>query len=373
MRLRLLFTLLITTVVVAETAGSTPFTLRDGSRAAVEIVADGLGIPWGMAFLSENELIVTEREGGIALLDLKSGDVNELSGGPQVKASGQGGMLDVAVPPDYTSGDWLYFTYAKEINDQGVTTLARARLEGTLLNDWTELLVTKSASSTGRHFGSRIAFGAEDLLYFSVGDRGVRENGQDLETHAGAILRLHRDGRVPRDNPFTSQPGALPEIWSYGHRNVQGLVYDRNNDRLWAIEHGPRGGDELNLIVAKGNYGWPIVSHGMEYWGPVKVGEATTKPGYQDPLKVYIPSIAPGSLVLYEHEAFADWKGSLFAGALKLRHINRIILDEAGKPVGEERLLEDFDQRIRAIAVGPEGYLYFSTDSGMIGRIKPAE
>ena len=373
MGMRLLFTLFFTTVVMAEAAGSATITLRDGSRAEVEIVADGLGIPWGMAFLSDGELIITERKGGIVLLDLESGKFGELSGGPQVRAAGQGGMLDVAVPPDYTAGGWLYFTYAKEINGQGVTTLARARLEGTALNDWTELLVTKSASSTGRHFGSRIAFGAGDFLYFSVGDRGVRENGQNLETHAGSIMRLHRDGRVPRDNPFESRPGALPEIWSYGHRNVQGLAYDRHNHRLWAIEHGPRGGDELNLIVAKGNYGWPIVSHGMEYWGPVKVGEATSKPGYLNPLKVYIPSIAPGSLVLYEHEAFASWKGNLFAGALKLRHINRIILNEAGEPIGEERLLEDFGQRIRAMTVGPEGYLYFSTDSGIIGRIKPAD
>jgi glucose/arabinose dehydrogenase len=360
-------------IIMAAPAGAETITLEDGTQAVMEVVVDDLGVPWGMAFLSGNELIFTEREGNIGLLELSNGHITELSGAPDVWASGQGGMLDVAVAPEYEPGDWIYFTYAKNVSGQGVTVLARARRAGTELQEWTELLVTRSASATGRHFGSRIAFGSDDFLYFSVGDRGVRDNGQNLATHAGTILRLHRDGQVPRDNPFVARVDALPEIWSYGHRNVQGLVYDRGTDRLWAIEHGPRGGDELNLIVGGQNYGWPIISHGREYWGPVKVGEATSRPGYADPLKVYIPSIAPGSLVFYQHEAFPGWKGNLLAGALKLRHINRIVLSEAGQSVDEQRLLKNFEQRIRALAINAEGHLYFSTDSGLICRIKPLE
>lgn len=208
-------------------------------------------------------------------------------------------------------------------------------------------------------------------MFFGIGDRGRRDLAQDLGNHVGAIIRLELDGSVPRDNPFVGDPQALDEIWSYGHRNPQGLLFDRETRRLWSIEHGPRGGDEINLILKGRNYGWPVVSHGKEYWGPLSIGEGTEKPGIEPPRKVYIPSIGPGSLMMYRGEAFPQWHGNLFAGALKLRHLNRISLSKSGRAIGEERLLEDLGERIRALLQGPEGLIYLSTDSGRILRLAP--
>ena len=338
----------------------------------LEQVIDGLGVPWGMTFVSDHELLVTEREGKISLLDTRSKRLRPLKGAPAVYAKGQAGMLDVAVPPDFTPGHWIYFTFVRDRNNQGVTVLARAKLEGDRLVDWQDLLETKSASGTGRHFGSRIAFDAEGHVYFGVGDRGERPNGQNTRNHAGSVMRLTRDGRIPKDNPFIGRDDVLPEIWSYGHRNPQGMAYDYANKRLWLIEHGPRGGDEINLVLRGRNYGWPVISYGKEYWGPKAVGEGTHRDGMEQPVKQYTPSIAPGSLLLYSGKAFPAWKGNLIAGALKLQHLNRVTLNEKGDAVGEERLLTDLNERIRALTEGPKGWLWFSTDSGKIYVIRPA-
>lgn len=344
-----------------------------GVSFQLEIIADGLGVPWGMTFLGTDQILFTERNGKILLLDPESGMVSYISGAPKVMYAGQGGLLDVATPPGYTEGDWIYFTYSKKLQGKGVTALVRAKLIGKYLVEFQDLLITRSASNTSRHFGSRITFDDEGHLYFSVGDRGVRTNAQDLSTHAGSIIRLALNGSVPEDNPFFQKDGILPEIWSYGHRNPQGIFFDIIQQRLWAIEHGPRGGDEINLILPGRNYGWPIISYGKEYWGPVQVGEGTEKEGMEQPVKFYVPSIAPGSLILYSGKAFSAWKGNLFAGALKLTHLNRVEIDKDGRAVGEERLLEKFGERIRAILESPEGWLYLSTDSGKILRIRPVE
>lgn len=343
----------------------------EGMTLKVEQLAEGLDIPWGMAFLTATDLLFTELNGGVKLLNTVSGSIKPLTGAPAVFHSGQGGLLDVAVPEGYQENAWIYFTYSKEQNGQGVTTLARSRLEGTRLVEWQDLLITRSATNAGVHFGSRIAFDGEGHLFFTIGDRGHRPNGQDLSTHAGSVLRVKLDGSVPKDNPFVSHKNALPEIWSYGHRNPQGIAYDFATGRLWAIEHGPRGGDEINLILPGRNYGWAVISYGKEYWGPVQVGEGTHKAGMEQPLKVYIPSIAPGSLIYYTGRAFPQWQGNLLAGALVLTHLNRIVLDSSGKAVKEERLLEELEERIRALVSSPEGWLYFSTDSGKIFRIVP--
>ena len=343
----------------------------EGMAFQVEKVAQGLGVPWGMAFLSRHEIFLTQRNGKMGLLNLQNGKVTPVSGGPSVKAGGQGGLLDVAVPPDYAPGEWLYFTYSKDQQGQGVTALARARLEGNRLTAWEDLLVTRSAGG-GRHYGSRIAFDEEGHLFFTVGDRGERPNGQDLTTHAGSVLRLQRDGRVPQDNPFVNNQQALPEIWSYGHRNPQGIAYDRTQNQLWINEHGPRGGDEINLVLPGRNYGWPVISYGKEYWNPLRVGEGTHKEGMEQPVKYYDPSIAPSSLLIYSGKAFPRWKGNLMSGALKLTHLNRVTLDSKGQAIGEERLLEPLRQRIRAMVESPEGWIYLSTDSGDILRVRPA-
>jgi len=337
----------------------------------LERVTDGLGIPWGMAFIADNQVLVTEREGRISLLDTASGKHSTLQGAQPVKADGQGGMLDVAVPPDFKRGDWIYFTFVRDKANQGVTVLARAKLAGNKLVDWQDLLETRSATNTTYHFGSRITFDETGHVYFGVGDRGVRPNSQDLTNHAGTIMRLKRNGSVPKDNPYVGQANVLDEIWSYGHRNPQGIAYDKVHQRLWVIEHGPRGGDEINLVVAGRNYGWPVISYGKEYWGPLQVGEGTAREGMEQPVKQYTPSIAPGSLILYSGKAFPAWRGNLFTGALVLRHLNRVTIDKHAKAVDEERMLTEFKERIRALAESPQGWIYFSTDSGKIFRIKP--
>jgi glucose/arabinose dehydrogenase len=345
----------------------------EGMPFQLEEVATGLGIPWGMVMLDRGQLLITEREGRIQRLDLNSGELTKISGLPELTSSGQGGLLDVASEGPYQPGNWLYFTYSQGPRRQMTTVLARAKLQANRMVDWQELLVTKAVSSTGRHFGSRIVFDGQGHLFFSVGDRGERPNGQDLKTHAGSIIRLKLDGTVPDDNPFVGRNDALAEIWSYGHRNPQGLAYDRDKQQLWAIEHGPRGGDEINLIRRGENYGWATVSHGKEYWGPLAVGEATSMPGMVDPIKVYTPSIAPGSLLLYSGDAFPKWRGNLLSGALKLQHLNRVVFDSAGQAVKEERLLQDLAERIRAVLQSPEGWIYLSTDSGRILRLRPGD
>jgi aldose sugar dehydrogenase len=361
---------LLTLVSVVQSAWSKELTF------STEEIASGLGVPWGMVFLDPQTLIFTERAGAINILNIDTGKIKSVTGQAEVWAHGQGGLLDVAIQPGYRSGDWIYFAYSKELSGEGVTTLARARLEKRSLVEWQDLLVTRSSSSTTRHFGGRIAFDDASHVFFTVGDRGHRPNGQDLSTHAGSVLRLNLDGSVPTDNPFVGNPlldnhEALPEIWSYGHRNPQGLIYDQKNQRLWLNEHGPRGGDEINLVIKGRNYGWPTVSHGKEYWNPLPVGEAKSKPDMEDPKKIYIPSIAPGSLLLYTGNAFPDWQGSLFSGALKLTHLNRITVEDNGNIAGEERLLSSLNERIRNVVQGPEGWIYIATDSGKILRIRP--
>ena len=353
-------------------ADEPPFIIKsEGMELKLEKITDGLGVPWGMAFLSPDKLLITERSGRILLNNLKTSKKVILKNTPNVMVDGQGGMLDLAIPPNYKLSKWIYFTYVKEVDEQGVTVLARAKLVSNVFSHWQELLVSNSGTEESYHFGSRIAFDNDGHVYFGIGDRGVRPNAQDLTNHAGSIIRLNLDGSIPNDNPFKNNKNALPEIWSYGHRNPQGLIYDFKYKRLWEIEHGPRGGDEINLIKPALNYGWPVISYGKEYWAPLAVGEGTHRKGMQQPVKVYTPSIAPGSLLIYSGNAFPKWKGNLFSGALKLRHINRIVLNKEGKVIKEERLLESLDERIRALVQSPEGLIYFSTDSGKIYRIQP--
>lgn len=346
--------------------------VSDGMLIKVNQAFKGLGVPWGMTFLSKNTLLVTERSGSILFVDLKNNTKRKLNNIPVVLTDGQGGMLDVVLSPNYKTEGWIYFTYVKNINNEGATVLARAKLKNHTFYAWQELLVSNSRTTTSHHFGSRIAFDNDGHVFFSIGDRGERPNAQNLLNHAGSIIRLNLDGSIPKDNPFVSNKKALPEIWSYGHRNPQGLAYDFNSKKLWEIEHGPRGGDEINLIKSAANYGWPIISYGKEYWGPIAVGEGTHRNGMQQPVKIYDPSIAPGSLLLYTGNVFTKWKGDLLAGALKLRHINRIVLNDKNETIREERLFESLDERVRAISQSPDGLIYFSTDSGKIYKIEPS-
>lgn len=328
------------------------------------------GIPWGMTFLDKNSLLINQKDGKVFLLDLQTKKSTSISNPPKSIVQGQGGLLDIKLSPNYKKDKWIYFTYAKKVKDSAVTVLSRAILKNNSFTSWQELLVSKSASSTGAHFGSRITFDEENHVYFSIGDRGVRENAQDLTNHAGTIIRLNLDGSIPKTNPFVNNKKALDEIYSYGHRNPQGLFYDKSRKTIFSIEHGPRGGDEINIIKKGKNYGWPIVSHGKEYWSFSSVGEGTHKKGMEDAIKVYVPSIAPSSLMVYSGKVFKQWKSNIFSGALKLQHINRIVLDKDLKVIKEERLFENLNERIRNIVESPEGFIYFSTDNGKIFVIK---
>lgn len=345
----------------------------EGMKLRVDVITTDLGIPWGLDFITDKYLLVTDRNGSIRRINVDTGVSTLLKNGPEVLAEGQGGLLDVAISPNFKNDDWIYFTFVKSIDGLGATVLARAKLNDDTFKHWQELLVTDSVTTTTRHFGSRITFDEEGHVFFSVGDRGIRKYAQDLSNHAGSILRLNLDGSVPEDNPYKQNIKLLPEVWSYGHRNTQGMAYDSKAKRLWSIEHGPRGGDEINLIRKGANYGWPKISYGKEYWGPLAVGDGTHAPGMEQPVKIYVPSIAPGSLLIYNGETFNGWKGNLFSGALKLQHINRVVLSEKGEITKEERLLENLRERIRALTQDDKGWIYFSTDSGKLYCIRAAD
>ncbi len=344
-----------------------PFSALSADYEAKE-VANGFQVLWGIEFLNPKEVVVNEKNGTISLLNIESGKREKLFSVPDVNTSGQAGLFDVAVAPraDKTRPQ-LFFTYSKQTNKGNTVALATATLEGNKLVGWRDLFIADAVTDTGRHFGSRIAF-VDNKVYFSIGDRGERSNGQNRQTHAGSILRLNLDGTVPADNPF-KRSESRPEIWSYGHRNPQGLYYDESTKQLWSIEHGPRGGDEINLIKKGANYGWARVSQGKEYWGPLDVGEAKSLPGMEDPKLVYIPSIAPSNLVVYHGNKYPDLDGKIVAGALKLTHIN-VVSIQNGNLTEYQRLMENLGERIRDITISPDGYLYFSTDSGKIFRLE---
>lgn len=342
----------------------------EGMKIKVEKIASNLGIPWGMTFIDEKKLLFTTRDGKFGILNIKTKKINYINVSLELFSKGQGGVLDIQVSPNFEKDKTVYFTYVKNLSGLGATSLAKAYFTDDKLVNITDLLVTNSISDKTVHFGSRIAFDEDGHLFFTIGDRGVRDNAQNLNNHAGTIIRLNLDGTIPTDNPFLNQKNILPEIYSYGHRNPQGIFYDESRKILFSCEHGPRGGDEINIIKKSLNYGWPIVSHGKEYWAPIDVGEAKEKDGMEKAIKVYIPSIAPSSLIVYNGIKFKKWNGNLFLGALVLTHLNRVVLDKGGKVIKEERLLESLKERIRNIIQDKEGNIFLSTDSGNIYGLK---
>ena len=341
------------------------------AQFTVEKITDGLGVPWGMTFLPDGYLLVTQREGFINKINVETGESTPIDGLPVIKVEGQGGLFDIKTSPNYTYDQWLYISYNKDIDGEGTTVVARAKLQGLSLVDWQDIFISKARTSKQYHYGGRISFDDNGHFFLSIGDRGVRKNGQNTLTHAGSILRLNLNGSTPKDNPFVNDDNVLDEIWSYGHRNPQGLFFNAATQHLWAIEHGPRGGDELNLIEPTKNYGWAEVSHGKEYWGPFSVGEDTERDDVEKSVKTYIPSIAPSSLIQYSGNAFLDWQGFLISGALKLQHLNLINVDNNDQEVEEIRLLENQYGRIRSVIEDKRGRIYFANDAGTIYRLKP--
>ncbi len=337
-----------------------------------QLVVDGLSHPWSVAFLPNGRYLITERAGRLRLVENGKLLAQPVAGLPEIAAVGQGGLLDVVLHPDYAHNGWLYFSYAKPVKGGQVTAVMRAKLKNMQLLDQQPIFQMNKASDSGRHFGSRLAFDKQGMLFISVGERGEREWAQDLSNHAGSIIRLHDDGRIPADNPFIHQTGAQPEIYSYGHRNPQGMVLHPESGDIWIHEHGPKGGDEINRIQAGNNYGWPVISYGRNYGWGTKIGEGTHKAGMEQPLHQWTPSIAPSGMTFYTGERYPEWQGKLLVGSLKFHYLS--LLSVEGENIGNEQLLfkRDFG-RIRDVRQGPEGYLYLLTDeaNGQLIRLVP--
>lgn len=333
------------------------------STSAPERIAklfQGNDVIWGFDFLDEKKIIFTERSGPINILDMTTGKTQSIKNLPKVEQHGQGGMLDVSLHPEFKNNNWVYLSYSVKESDGVETRISRAKLIDNSFQDLQILFTSNSKSNKGEHFGSRIVFDGQGHIFFSVGDRGNRDDAQKLTFANGKIHRLKDDGKIPGDNPFVHQKNSVQSIWSYGHRNPQGLYFDIQTNTLWENEHGPKGGDEINIIQKGKNYGWPLVTYGREYYGP-KIG-TTEKPGIVQPIYYFIPSIAPSSLTMHQNH--------LYSGALVLTHLNRVILKDQ-KFIREERLMESAKERIRNVRSGPEDLLYVSTDSGKIIQIKP--
>jgi glucose/arabinose dehydrogenase len=344
---------------------------------AVETVAEGLERPWGLAFLPDRRMLVTEKGGRLRAV-MPDGKVSTVNGLPKVDSRGQGGLLDVAVAPDFGTSRLIYFTFA-EAGEGGVngTALGRGRLSENFqrLDDVSVIWRQAPKYASTRHFGSRIVFAQDGRIFVTTGERSddkFRVKSQALDETLGKVVRLESDGRPAAGNPFEGRADAKPEIWSYGHRNIQGASLDPAG-KLWTVEHGARGGDELNHPEAGKNYGWPVIAYGREYSGG-RIGEGTQKEGMEQPVHYWDPSIGPSGLVFYTGDAFPAWKGSVFTGGLAIPMLSRLeMLD--GKVVKEERLLEDLGERIRDVRQGPDGLLYLLTDSdeGRVLRLKPGK
>ena len=341
------------------------------------VLNDLLVRPWGLAFLPDGRILVTEKRGRMVILSAEGTTVQEaLTGLPEVADASQGGLLDVALDPDFTTDPWIYWTYAEpgtgaELGLAG-TAVARGRLIGNTLNDVEVIYRQKPKVTGGGHFGSRMAFHSDRTLYVTLGERQKFTPAQDLTTTLGKVIRINHDGTIPPDNP--SIIGAEPEILSYGHRNPQGAAIRPGSDDLWVTEHGPQGGDEINKIVAGGNFGWPVVSYGCNYGDPVsdacRIGGGVHAPNYIEPVSYWVPvSIAPSGMIFYTGTGFPQWQGNLFVGALVGTALWRVELNK-DQEVLRERLFFEPNERIRDVEQGPDGWIYLLTDSGKLVQIR---
>ncbi|MFC4874112.1 PQQ-dependent sugar dehydrogenase [Negadavirga shengliensis] len=356
---------------VEETAEPDPFAVASEKLSfKVDTLYTEFENPWGMAWLPDGRMLVTERKGEILIFENDQHTGEKLAGVPAVHEVNQAGLLDIQLHPDYAQNGWVYIAYAKPVEGGGATAIMRGKIEGNSFVETEDLIITTPAVEGGRHFGSRIVFDNDNYLYFSNGDRGSHpENAQTLKNSHGKIHRIHDDGRIPDDNPFVDEPGAIPSIWTYGNRNPQGLVYDKENDRIWGIEHGPQGGDEINLIEKGKNYGWPEITYGIDYDGSV-ISEDTEKEGMEQPVHYWVPSIAPCGSMLVTSDRYPQWRGNLLVGALAKQHIARVEL-EGTSYLGEEKLLQDIG-RVRHVAESPDGYIYAVTEgTGLLIKLIP--
>ena len=358
-------------LVFLVTAGTAAAARLESSAGPIRVEAmlTGLDVPWAISFLPGGGYLVTERSG--RLLHVKDGDAQSVSGLPTIAPVGQGGLLDVMVPRDFASSRAVFVTYSRAQEGGGAgTALAVGRLsaDGGALEDVRTIFEAAPGSRGGRHFGSRVIEAPDGRLFVTLGERGDRPSAQDRGNHNGTIVRLNRDGTVPADNPFLGQDGVQPEIWSYGHRNPQGAALDLEGD-LWAVEHGARGGDEVNRIRKGANYGWPVISYGRHYSG-AKIGEGTSKPGMEQPAFYWDPSIAPSDMMIYSGALWPEWRGDVFVGSLKFDMISRL----EGDPLREaERINGEVTLRLRDVAEGPDGAIWIVSEGrGAVYRLTPA-
>ena len=349
----------------------------------VVTVAEGLVNPWAMAFLPGGYMLVTERPGRLRIIRNGRLLAEPVAGLPAIRVGNQGGLLDVVPHPDFARNRLIYISYAKPnaAGDQSTTAIIRARFANDRLNDVQEIFEANAWSRGQGHYGSRLAFDGKGYLFITIGDRQAPPQGdlfahpaQDLSVHNGKVIRLHEDGRVPSDNPFVGRDGALPQIWSYGHRNPQGLIVDASGN-VWATEHGPQGGDELNLVQPGKNYGWPVIGFGVNYRSGSNIHSGTTREGMEQPVKVWVPSIATSGLMQYSGSAFPGWQGHVFSGGLVGEVLWRLKVED-GRVTEEEQLLSR-QGRIRDVRQGPDGFVYIAIESRMgqptnLVRLEPA-
>lgn len=340
----------------------------EDQRFVVQEVVSGLGVPWGIAFLPDGSLLITERAGTLRIVRNGVLQDDPIRGVPEVYARGQGGLLDIVLHPQYENNGWIYISYSEPGGEGGHTAIMRAKLRDNELVEKQVLFRGIPYTNRGHHFGSRIAFDNEGYMYFTVGDRGVMNDAQSLTTLAGKSFRLHDDGRVPRDNPFAGQRGVREEIFTYGNRNQQGLVKHPETGEMWAHEHGPRGGDEINILRAGKNYGWPEISFGINYDGTVLTSD-TAKAGMEQPVHYWTPSIAPSGMTFVTGDTYPNWRGDLMSGSLSFRFLQRTVFD-GETVVKEEKLLEGIG-RVRDVRQAPDGYIYLGVETGKIVRLIP--
>jgi aldose sugar dehydrogenase len=361
------FSLLIALPAAAQVHRSTEHSFR------VVGLVRGLELPWALAFLPDGRMLVTEKAGRLRIVKDGRLDPQPVAGLPDVAVYGQGGLMDVALHPRFKDNGLVYLSFAARGADGVGTEVARGRLAGHRLEDVQVIFRQSPKGSTGRHFGSRLVFDRQGYLYLTLGDRGEMERAQLPGDHAGSVIRLHDDGRVPQDNPFAGKASWKPEKYTLGNRNQQGAALHPQTGVLWTHEHGPQGGDEVNVIRAGANYGWPVITYGVQYVIGTQIGEGTHKAGMEQPLHKWVPSIAPSGMAFYTGDKFPKWRGSLFVGALKAQLLVRLELD-GEKVVREERLLEGVLGRIRDVRTGPDGYIYLLTDESraVLARLEPA-
>ena len=364
--------LMVVTIGPAAQASESQVFDTQRERFRVNTLVRGLEHPWSLAFLPGGDMLITERPGRLLRVDGETRQATTVRGLPAIASIGQGGLLDVTLHPEFASNRLIYISFSGA-DDNGVgTEVARGRLVGDTLENVEVIFRALPKSQGGRHFGSRLLFDANGYLLITLGERGDRPRAQDIGDHAGSVIRVNDDGSVPASNPFVANAGAKPEIFTYGNRNVQGIALDAASGRVWAHEHGPQGGDEVNVLVSGRNYGWPVITYGRNYVTGTAIGEGTHKDGMQQPRHYWTPSIAPSGMTLYTGDKFPAWRGNLFVGALKFRLLVRLEL-RGDTIIREERMLEDVLGRIRDVRTGPDGYIYLLTDQadGVLARLEP--